>query len=683
MDEQSIEPSRARSTPEDQIAEPPRLDGPSVSDEDQPIAVAADQPSFAQPTTPQPGVNQQDFNQQGFNQPSFAQPVAPTYAPPPNWQQTAQPQNPWQPGVSQPVADLPQSPWQPTVAMQAGQPMPVANLPQSPWQPNGQAPMAPVGQQLQQIWPEPEPWHPPLLAQAGLPPGWHAPLRTDLVPVVPRKRRSKRLLLIAAAVVVLLVAGATTWLVWPPDRSPFEQAVANLAVQPVVNYTSALPDGTQFDGRVTNQGDAIGWLTGLGVKFPFMIVNGKMFVRVDGLLPSGTSSDLDLDLLKNRWVTGDVGDLAPLLKQDVTASAIAGKLRDQVARTKDLPTPSDDGTTIDGLDVLKADTPDGTLYVAKKEPYRVVRWIDKNTKKAAAAFTDPGRKLKLNGERAAYTGLGTADFKTVTADSVDQTYDELETNVGQLGDAIDTSVSFSLDGIDNLDHYKDCEQTGCQVVAHVTATPAPGLSVPAQVTVQMTADVTIDDIPAGSCSTTDKLSSSGPGTLSCLDKDMHAGYRQAADKAEADAEAKAGNSPFIYYWVTAEVRVHPLVLASVDTVAEGKRLESFRPDHACGWTDKGGAGRVPVDLYNEFDGRLDTARFPDFEIHVYQNGQPYGDFGPSGWFAKNGAATPSDPPAQLNQLLKLAAVKFMQTNGALKDGDNTDGDKWKRPAGKC
>ncbi|EWM18135.1 hypothetical protein [Kutzneria sp. 744] len=90
-----------------------------------------------------------------------------------------------------------------------------------------------------------------------------------------------------------------------------------------------------------------------------------------------------------------------------------------------------------------------------------------------------------------------------------------------------------------------------------------------------------------------------------------------------------------------------------------------------------------MNLYDKFTARLDTARFPDFEIHVFQGGQAYGDFGPSGWFAKNGAATPSDPPAKLQQMLKDASVAFMKTAGTLKDGDSTDGDKWKRPAQKC
>ena len=106
--------------------------------------------------------------------------------------------------------------------------------------------------------------------------------------------------------------------------------------------------------------------------------------------------------------------------------------------------------------------------------------------------------------------------------------------------------------------------------------------------------------------------------------------------------------------------------------------------HKHGPKGKGGNGKVPVNLYDKFTARLDTAHYPDFELHVFQDGQPYGDFGPSGWFAKNGGvAVPSDPPAKLQQLLKDTSVAFMKSAGTLKDGDSTDGDKWKRPAGKC
>ena len=711
MDEESVEPSRAQPAPEDPIAEPLRYDQ-AASPVDQPGAQeAAAQAAAAQPTgaVQQPNghqpIGQQNFGQQNPGQPQVAGPQA--------WQPTGQ-QNFSQPNFGQqgqwqpPASYAPPQNWQPTpypgdqstIAMQAGAPVPVADIPQSPWQASGQGPQAgvvvqptwqapgqmPPVQSFQQMWPTPtKPWHPPLVVTADLPPGWHAPLRTDLLPIVPRKRRSKKLLLIAAAVVVLLVAGVTTWLVWPPDRSPFEQAVTNLAAQPIANYRSELPDGSEFDGRVTNQGDGVGWLTAGGVKLPFLIANGKIYIKLDGIqLPPGALADqLQASGLKNRWMTGDLGELQPLIKQEVTPAAIAGKLRDEVARTEKLPPPSDDGTTINGVAVLKGDTPDGTLYVAKEAPYRVVRWVDKTTKKAAVAFGNPGNKLRLNGERAAYTGLGTADFTPMTADKVDQTYDEMETDVSQLGDAIDTSVQYTVSAVDNLEHFNDCEAAGCQVVTHFTATTTPGTSPPAEVNVQMSATVTIDDLPAGSCTSTTKVVTSGAVTMSCLDNDIHNGFTQANDKAKADALAKAGGVGYYSWFVYVRTKVHALALATVDTAAEGKRLESFRPDRACGWAEKGGNGKVPVPLYDKFTARLDTAHYPDFEIHVFQDGQAYGDFGSSGWFAKNGAAVPSDPPAKLQQQLKDAAVAFMKSAGTLKDGDTTDGDKWKRPASKC
>jgi hypothetical protein len=259
----------------------------------------------------------------------------------------------------------------------------------------------------------------------------------------------------------------------------------------------------------------------------------------------------------------------------------------------------------------------------------------------------------------------------------------METDVSQLGDAIDGSVQYTVTSVDNLEHFNDCEAAGCQVVAHFTTTTSPGTSPPAQVSVQMSASVTIDDVPAGSCVATTKVATSGEVTMSCLDKDMHGGFQQANEAAKAKARAESGGLGYYSWFVYVRAKVHALALATVDIPAESKRLESFRPDRACGWADKGGSGKTPVNLYDKFTARLDTARYPDFEIHVFQDGQAYGDFGPSGWFAKNGTAAPSDPPAKLQQLLKDASVTFMKSAGTLKDGDSTDGDKWKRPATKC
>jgi hypothetical protein len=588
-----------------------------------------------------------------------------------------------------PIADVPRSehpyqPWQPVTPQNPWQ--------QGPWQPvDGQvAPMqAPATWQPQPTWPDPGPWHPPLKADAGLPPGWHAPLRTDLIPAPqPRRRRSMRVILIAAAVVVLLVAGVTTWLVWPPDRSPFEQAVANLAGQPVVNYKAQLPDGTQWDGRSTEHGDAVGWLTGRGQRFPFMLLNSKLYVRLDaGLFPPGADTQLpDGVKLKDRWVTGDLGLLGPLINQSIKPSVIADQLRGELAATPKLPAPSDDGTTIDNVPVLQADTPHGTLYVAKYQPYQVVRWIDKNTTKSQAAFANPGRKLQLNGGQGGYSGLGTVDFTAMSADNVDQTYDDMETDVGQLGDALDSSVRMTFDGIDHLDGLKACATgPGCTVTAHFLDAPR-GLhgTLPNEVTAQMTAQVTLNDTDAGTCTTTGKVASNGPGTLGCTVTNMAAAFQQANDKAKADAEAKAGYSGYISWYVQANVKVFALPVASVDLAAEGKRLESLRPDHACGWTDKGGSKRDPIQLTQMgFTARYDTARYPDFEIHVFRDGEAYGDFGPGGWFAKNGGSVPTDVPAGLNGDLKTVATTFMKANGTLKDGDDTSGDKWKRPAPHC
>ena len=111
MDQESIEPSRAQTTPEDPIAEPPRYDHPDAS------TTAKDQAATPIVEAPQPADAKQAIPA-AEAQPQITAPVAEVPASP--WQQSTAPVG--QPAA--PVADVPQSPWQ--SVQQPAQPGPVA-----------------------------------------------------------------------------------------------------------------------------------------------------------------------------------------------------------------------------------------------------------------------------------------------------------------------------------------------------------------------------------------------------------------------------------------------------------------------------------------------------------------------------------------------------------------------------
>ena len=505
------------------------------------------------------------------------------------------------------------------------------------------------------------------------PPGWHPPLVLHWQPVfVPPPRRRRTRLVLAIVAVVLLIAGVTTWIVWPkpPDRSPFEQAVSSLATEPVAHYSAELSDGMTWDSRVTSHGDLVGWIGDNQIKFPVLVVGGKEYVKEpNGTQVPGSATHLGAELIKDKWLTGDLGDLVPVLKQEIDPSALAARMRDALAKTPKLPGPDDPGTVVDDVPVLTGDTPGGTIYVARSAPYRVVRWVENTSHVTTAAFVG------------SHSGQNQLDFTPMTADAVDQTYDELETDTSQLGDAVDASVKFTVDSLDHGMDIKACGDNNCVVTANITATPRPGMTPPAQVTAKLTANVALNDVPSGSCTSTAKVASSGSSSISCTDRDSAAGYQQADSTAKSSAEAKATPGTFYTWYVEAKADVVVFALADVDVVGQQRQLEAYRPHGACGWTEQGGTGKTAITLYDKFSARIDTARAPDFEIRVYDNGDEYGFFGSNGWFSKNGSPLPSRPPARLESMLADVAVAYMRQTGRLSPTDPVT--SWRRPAPPC
>ncbi len=91
----------------------------------------------------------------------------------------------------------------------------------------------------------------------------------------------------------------------------------------------------------------------------------------------------------------------------------------------------------------------------------------------------------------------------------------------------------------------------------------------------------------------------------------------------------------------------------------------------------------PLRFYHDFTGRIDpfTSRGgqASFEIHVYHKGVEWGFFGANGWFSKHGLPIPSDPPVELESVLKGYSVDWLRRAQIIKPGDDISGNKWKHP----
>ena len=121
----------------------------------------------------------------------------------------------------------------------------------------------------------------------------------------PRWRGRKGWLGLGVFVVVAgLVAGVLVWQgsrTSKPDSTPFDEALAELAAQPGIDYTSAVGSAT-VDMQVTYAGDVLGTVTVLGQKVSTMTVGGKTYVKMPDMRAG--SGAKDPTGMAGKWVAG-------------------------------------------------------------------------------------------------------------------------------------------------------------------------------------------------------------------------------------------------------------------------------------------------------------------------------------------------------------------------------------------
>lgn len=440
----------------------------------------------------------------------------------------------------------------------------------------------------------------------------------------------------AGALVLALVAGLTAWLAHPAPaearRNPFDRAVANLAVAPSVRYQGSDADAS-WDVRVTNHGEAVGTVTVSGEAVPLLTVDGRTFLKP----PNGAMLFTAPSVPTGRWLTGPdiTGDptIGPVLGRLRTPEALANQLSIALSRAGALPSTTDPGTTVDGMPALMATTPAGDLYVTKNAPYRVLRLVGfgrtgpstgappvprlpalpgvpgvpvipglagsgQTPASPTPTGTVHGASAPLPGVHPAAApsatpndpganlgDLGSADFPEMTNADTDQLYQDLENGTGQLTDAVDSNVRFTITGNVNL----QCGPGGCTVTANVNsqASAGAGATVTGTVTAELTATVTVDGIDAGGCTSTASMPVNSAGSIGCSDGAAGAVFqselnaKRAAAQAQANAQAAITGYAEVPYEVDGYAEATVIASAQVDVQGDLQREKAEQQGAAC------------------------------------------------------------------------------------------------------
>ncbi|MFR9800169.1 polymorphic toxin-type HINT domain-containing protein [Streptomyces sp. MS06] len=409
----------------------------------------------------------------------------------------------------------------------------------------------------------------------------------------------------------LLTAGVTHR---GPDRAPFLGALVALSTAPEVHYRTA-----SLDAHVTQHGELTGSITRAGQEYALLRVDDRLYVKPPGsalraMLPPTRAADL-----ADRWLTGRIADglAGPLAAQLVPPPVLADHLA-RALRTARLPAQGARTAVVDGVAVLTASTPIGELRVSRDAPYRVVRLDPPSTgapsdtprtprtpstpgvpgapddlaapRTAAAEPASAVRPASAPALRPASAparwaqahpvhpigdggGHGAVAYLPQEPGDVGATYDRLLDSVAQLSSADDTDVSFDLHG----DPDVHCSPVGCLVTETVTTDAGRGTAAALRgsVTVRLSAEVTLNGTPAGSCSASTTVPLNGSATLGCTDAEAGPRYRSLRAALSADAQARAdatGRTAYYRVEALAEVSVH--AVASIDTGRLSRTLRS-------------------------------------------------------------------------------------------------------------
>lgn len=281
--------------------------------------------------------------------------------------------------------------------------------------------------------------------------------------------------------------------------SPFAQALADLAGQPMLRYSGDSPDGhASWQLTVTSGGEAQGDLDLGDGRLGVLLAGGRTYFRAAdtasagllGELPSGVTASS----VRGRWVTGDSALAALLPSALASAGNLAASLRSSPpAQDAVSPSPSGSAARVDGVPATPVTTSAGTVYISTAQPYRVLRVVPN-------------------------AGSGqAADVETVSQTAANSFFSTLIDQTKTLTDALDFGISFAYDQGPKL--Y--CSDSSCTVAVNgvVASAADPDAAPDGAVVADVTARVTVNGQPAGGCEAIAKLPLGRPANITCQDQD--------------------------------------------------------------------------------------------------------------------------------------------------------------------
>ena len=393
--------------------------------------------------------------------------------------------------------------------------------------------------------------------------------------------------------VVVLVAVAA-WVVLRrdggggSDREAFDEALAGLASAPGLTYRSSGFGGrAQVTYQITAAGQALSEappVAGLGadVSMKQMLLDNKLFLRfegdplagldIPGLDEEGPLQDYVDDMMEeglfgDHWSTSVSEYDGPIVRMGMSPVGLGIRLSSMLAAT-----PDDDlgpGPEVNGTATLLADTPGGDLYVSRRSPHRVVRFVPQpppgsrvepppelpelpdisipdislppdlslpelpelpelpdlsvpelqQQPEPTTTTTAPATAAEAPALPSVGNAVDHIDLDPMGGEEVADLYDRLRAEAETLGGAVDSILVFAEGEIgDSLAAdiaagraFDDCGPDACHVEADASIVHCRGSEVPTELTFAMT----VDGRPAGECRAVGRIPASGTGRLGC------------------------------------------------------------------------------------------------------------------------------------------------------------------------
>ncbi|MFD4140375.1 Hint domain-containing protein [Streptomyces sp. NPDC058572] len=413
----------------------------------------------------------------------------------------------------------------------------------------------------------------------------------------------------AGALVLALVAGLLAWgndsgsgsgeRAAKRNLKPFIWAVDALAQAPGLRYQDTSFAGiTENEITVTAGGSRFG-TTGSGNEKhdrDVLHVGGKTFMRWQEDPSPGPDVEPGTKA-PSEWMLGmDDGSelLDDALKRMPTPSGLADVLSKALGEVDEAPSADDSRQrplTVEGTPALGVDTSAGRLLVTEQEPYRVLRLepydLSEVVDKVRNGETATEIPRVTTGPLAAGDSEG-MDLTPVVGAAVDAMFRTLLAHTGQLKDASDHGINFSLDGSGDM----NCGPSGCTANQKFTgqvSSRAKGRITKGEVTAVLSAEFSVGGQSAGRCTsrrgTFPVTGNSVSGTLTCSDPGAGAVYTSVAAKykAQAEARSRAGGGRPVRYSIPlrANTLIDARALAAVEVEQLVERVQQERDAVNC------------------------------------------------------------------------------------------------------